>query len=160
MRWGCYGWTDSQCVGCTDIQQRNQRHDVTSISYLKLNICLRSPDTQRLCIRNIYWEFKLWVISYIFHSNQGNSRENRLAKEQFSSLARRGRKNCSGKILMGSQTKNLVNEIAALISCTFAVKPWFAAESAAENKWVNSSSLTVETEQVAFKTNLLGGKAK
>lgn len=160
MQWGCYGWTASPCAGCTDIQQRNQRHDVTSISYLKLNICLRSPDTQRLCIRNIYWEFKLWVISYIFHSSQGNSRETRAAKEQFSILARRGRKNCLGKILMGSQAKNLASEIVALIFCTFTVKPWFAAESAAENKWVNSCSLTVETEQVAFKISLLRGKAK
>lgn len=107
---------------CKEIKQ----HDVTSISHLKLNICLRSPDIQRLCIRNIHWEFKIWVISYIFHSSRGNSRENRSAEEQFSIPARWGRKNCSGKILTGSQAENLAYEMVALIFCTIAAKPQFA----------------------------------
>lgn len=37
----------------------NQKRDVTGTSHLKLNTCLRSPDTWKLCIRNMEPEFKL-----------------------------------------------------------------------------------------------------
>lgn len=160
MLWGSHGWTASPCACCTRIQQGNQRRDVISISHLKLNICLKSLDTHRLCIRNMYREFKLWVISYIFHQSQGNSRKNRPAKEQFSSLARRGRKTVQGKILMGSQAKKKSCQWNRGSSILYLHRKGFAVESAAENKWVNSCSLAVVAEQVAFETSLLGGKAK